>query len=151
MKIYIINGANLNLLGTREPQIYGSKTLSDVNSELAEKFSEHELVFFQSNCEGLIIDKLHEGGIACGTACGGADSGGIVLNPGAYTHYSYAIRDAVASINVPVIEVHISDITKREGFRQNSVITDVCKGTVMGKGTAGYTEAVEILLKRTEK
>ncbi|MCL2637080.1 MAG: type II 3-dehydroquinate dehydratase [Oscillospiraceae bacterium] len=140
MKIYVINGANLNLLGTREPEVYGSKTLADINAEIVEKFNGHELEFFQSNCEGAIIDKLHEA----------RGSDGIILNAGAFTHYSYAIRDAIAAISAPVIEVHISNIYAREEFRHKSVLSEVCKGTICGLGSAGYLMAIEYLINRTE-
>jgi 3-dehydroquinate dehydratase-2 len=141
MKVYVINGANLNLLGTREPEIYGAQTLADINAELAEKFNGHELVFFQSNCEGAIIDKIHE--------AGGSD--GVIINAGAYTHYSYAIRDAITAIEIPVIEVHISNIYVREDFRKKSVLSEVCKGVICGFGAAGYSMAVDYLINRTEK
>jgi len=137
MKICVINGANLNLLGTREPNTYGKQTLAEINAEIAKKCKDLncEVEFFQSNCEGAIIDKLHEA----------RDCAGIVLNAGAYTHYSYAIRDAIASINVPVAEVHLSNIYAREEFRRKSVISEVCKGVICGFGSAGYIMAVEYL------
>jgi 3-dehydroquinate dehydratase-2 len=142
MKIYVINGANLNLLGTREPEIYGTQTLADINAELAKKFSACEFEFFQSNCEGAIVDKLHE---ACAH-----DAAGVVLNAGAYTHYSYAIRDAITAIGTarktPVIEVHISNIYAREKFRKVSVLSEVCKGVICGFGAAGYSMAVNYLI-----
>jgi 3-dehydroquinate dehydratase-2 len=140
MRIYVINGANLNLLGTREPEIYRTQTLDDINAELAEKFSGHEFVFFQSNCEGAIIDKIHEA----------AGSDGVIINAGAYTHYSYAIRDAITAIGTarktPVIEVHISNIYAREKFRRSSVISEVCKGVICGFGSAGYSMAVNYII-----
>jgi 3-dehydroquinate dehydratase-2 len=141
MRIYIINGPNLNLLGTREPEIYGRQTLSDINAEIKNKFADCEFVFFQSNHEGEIIDKLHEAG----------NSDGIVLNAGAFTHYSYAIRDAVSAINVPVIEVHLSNVHAREEFRHKSVISAVCKGIICGFGSKSYHMAVDYLIKDTEK
>jgi len=140
MKIYVINGANLNLLGTREPEIYGTRTLDDINAELNKAFPECELTFYQSNCEGTIIDKLHEA----------RNSSGVVLNAGAYTHYSYAIRDAVAAIEAPVIEVHISNIYAREEFRRESVLSAVCKSVVCGQGTHGYKTAIEYLLNEAK-
>jgi len=151
MKIYVINGPNLNLLGTREPEIYGDKTLDEINAEIADSFPawECEFEFFQSNCEGAIIDKLHE---ARGADGGRAhDTVGVVLNAGAYTHYSYAIRDAIASIEAPVVEMHISDIYKREEFRHKSVLSEVCAFVICGKGTDGYKMAVDYLIKRVRK
>ena len=140
MKLYVINGANLNLLGTREPAIYGGKTLDDINAEIVKKCSSLncEVVFFQSNCEGAIIDKLHEAG---------EKADGVIINPGAYTHYNYAIRDAISSIAVPVVEVHISNIHAREDFRHKSVISEVCKGVLCGFGSEGYLMAAEFLIK----
>jgi 3-dehydroquinate dehydratase-2 len=137
MKIYVINGANLNLLGIREPEIYGRQTLSDINAEIAKKFPACEFEFFQSNCEGAIIDKLHEA----------RDADGIVLNAGAFTHYSYAIRDAIAAIAPPVAEVHISNIYARDEFRKKSVLSEVCKGVICGFDAAGYFMAVDYLTK----
>ncbi|MCL2019101.1 MAG: type II 3-dehydroquinate dehydratase [Oscillospiraceae bacterium] len=141
MKIYVINGANLNLLGTREPEIYGSKTLSDINAEITNKCRTlnvpTECVFFQSNHEGEIIDKLHE-------AARNAD--GVILNPGAFTHYSYAIRDAISAIGIPVTEVHLSNIHTREEFRHKSVVSAVCKGVICGFGSAGYLMALEVMV-----
>ena len=111
MKILVLNGPNLNMLGTREPDIYGSRSLSDINDALVKRFSGRaELEFFQSNSEGGIIDKLQS-----------ADADGVVLNAGAYTHYSYAIHDAIKSVACPVVEVHMSNIHKREEFRHRSV------------------------------
>jgi 3-dehydroquinate dehydratase-2 len=136
VKIYVINGPNLNLLGTREPDVYGTKTLEDVNAEITKRFPDCEFVFFQSNCEGAIIDKLHEA----------RGARGVVLNPGALTHYSYAIRDAIAAIGVPVVEMHITNIYKREEFRSKSVISEVCAHVICGKGTAGYLMAAEYLI-----
>jgi 3-dehydroquinate dehydratase-2 len=145
MRIYVINGPNLNLLGTRETEFYGKQTLTEINAEIAEKFKKHEFEFFQSNSEGAIIDKLHE-------ARENAD--GIIINAGAFTHYSYAIRDAIAAIctvrKIPVIEVHLSNLFAREEFRHKSVLSEVCKGIISGFGSAGYSMAVDYLL-RTEK
>ena len=139
MKILIINGPNLNLLGKREPHIYGTKTLGDINEEL-KKFGEDKgikLDFFQSNHEGEIIDKIHQAD---------GNYGGIIINPGAFTHYSYAIRDAVASISVPVVEVHLSNIFSREDFRHHSIISPVVKGQICGFGPLGYKLAVYALI-----
>ena len=152
MKIYVINGPNLNMLGTREPQIYGTQTLADINAKIERKCNELLLKceFFQSNHEGEIIDKLHE---ACSCTEGTATqkASGIILNPGAFTHYSYAIRDAIASIQIPVIEVHISNIHAREEFRRKSVISEVCRGVICGFGSMGYIMAAEYLSEMRSK
>lgn len=134
MKILIINGPNLNLLGQRKPDVYGHKSLSEVNEYIRGYFKKVELEFYQSNHEGAIIDKLHE-------AMHFYD--GIVINPGAYSHYSLAIRDAIEASAVPVVEVHISNIAAREAFRRTSVVSDVCAGTVSGFGIYGYVLAVQ--------
>ncbi len=136
MKVLIINGPNLNLLGTRKPLVYGQKSLKEVNEFVEGYFKKVDLVFFQSNHEGEIIDKIHE-----------ADSefDGIVLNAGAFTHYSYAIRDAIEAISKPVIEVHISNVAVREEFRHKSVIGDVVVGSIVGLGIYGYVLAVQAL------
>ncbi len=141
MKILIINGPNLNMTGKREPEIYGYETLDDINNYISDCVAAKgvELDFYQSNHEGAIIDTIHD-------AMGKYD--GIVMNPGAYTHYSYAIRDAVSCINVPVIEVHISDIKSREEFRHTSVIAPVCAGQIYGYGKQGYVMAIEQLINR---
>lgn len=130
--LLIINGPNLNLLGEREPGIYGHDTYDSVCAEI--KAFAKELGFdscecFQSNHEGAIIDKIHAARI---------DKCGIVINAGAYTHYSYAIRDAIEAVKIPVVEVHISNIEKREEFRHTSVISPVCSGTILGFGKMGY-------------
>ncbi len=141
MKILVINGPNLNLLGTREPGIYGSQTLKEIEDELAAAFPQVGLTFFQSNHEGAIIDRLQ--------SAEAEKNDGIILNAAAYTHYSYAIRDAVAALRVPVIEVHISNIHLREEFRKNSVIAPVCKAQISGFGSAGYRIAVETLIQHS--
>lgn len=130
-KILFMNGPNLNLLGEREPNIYGSETLSSINDMIDEKARSmgYEPVFFQSNCEGTLIDRLHEARL---------DFAGVVLNAGAYTHYSYAIRDAIAAIRIPVIEVHLSNVNSRDEFRKNSVIAPVCRGSIAGFGSFSY-------------
>lgn len=142
MKLLIINGPNLNRIGKREPDIYGHETLEDVEKELTRVAKENDVTldFFQSNTEGFLIDRIHEA----------ADDGttGIIFNPGAFTHYSIALRDAVASIEVDVIEVHISNIHSRESFRQKSVIAPVCIGQLTGFGTDGYTLALQAFLLR---
>lgn len=141
MNILVINGPNLNLLGTREPEIYGSQTLKDVEDELSGSFPDVRFTFFQSNHEGAIIDKLQ--------SAQSEKNNGIVLNAAAYTHYSYAIRDAIAALSIPVIEVHISNIHLREEFRKNSVTAPVCKAQISGFGTAGYRIAVETLIQHS--
>lgn len=140
--ILVVNGPNLNLLGRRQPEIYGKRTLDDINSRLVDFFNGHvELRFEQSNSECAIIDCLHRCGFD--TECMG-----IVLNAGAYTHYSYAIADAIAAIPAPVVEVHISNIFARDEFRSRSVIAPVCAGSVSGFGENSYRLAVEALILR---
>ena len=135
MKFLVLNGVNLNMTGKREKEIYGSKTLEDINEELAAfcKKQGHEVDFYQSNLEGELCTSIQK-------AEGKYD--GIVLNAGAYTHYSYAIRDAIASVSVPVVEVHMSNIHAREEFRRNSVLTEVCKGAILGFGKNSYLLAL---------
>lgn len=144
MKIQVINGPNMNMLGVREPEIYGSLTLEEINRQLLQKGGELglDLDFFQSNHEGAIIDKIQE-------CYGKAD--GIVINPGAYTHYSIAIRDALAAVGIPTVEVHLSDINSREDFRKISVIKNVCIKQIWGKGVKSYTEALEFLAAKAGK
>lgn len=142
MKILVINGPNLNMLGIREPQIYGSKTYADlvnlIDGYCKEKQIEAE--FYQSNHEGDLVDKIQQ--------CYG-NTDGIVINPGAYTHTSIALLDAVKSVGIPTVEVHISDPDEREEFRRISYIRAACVATVKGKGFDGYLEAVDLLLKNT--
>ena len=140
-RILVLNGPNLNLLGVREPDVYGTVTLADIEREVAAYAAERGATVdcFQSNHEGVLIDRLH-------AARGVYD--GIVYNPGAHTHYSYALRDAVSSIDVPTVEVHLSDISSREDFRKVSVIAPVCIAQIKGKGKEGYKEAVDVLLGR---
>ena len=138
--IAIINGPNLNLLGKREPHIYGNISFEKFLIELRNSFPEVPIEFFQSNSEGEIIDHIHKLGYET------PDCKGIVINPGAYSHYSYAIADAIASIDIPVVEVHISNITKREDFRHQSVTAPCCVGMLTGFGLEGYTLAVRYLL-----
>ncbi|HQF12101.1 MAG TPA: type II 3-dehydroquinate dehydratase [Paludibacteraceae bacterium] len=135
--IQIINGPNLNLLGEREPSIYGNKSFNGFFEELKKQYPDVELAYFQSNSEGEIIDKLQEIGFS-------AD--GIILNAGAYTHTSIAIADAIRSIQSPVIEVHISNVFQRESFRHHSFLSEVCKGCIIGFGLNSYRLAVEALL-----
>lgn len=135
MKILIINGPNLNLLGTREPDIYGSQTFESYLLELREMLDGDEIDYFQSNHEGDIIDALHR-----------AECDGIILNAGAYTHTSLAIADAVAAVSVPVVEVHMSRTAAREQVRRHSFIAPVCAGTIAGFGHDVYRLAAEALL-----
>tara|TARA_Y100000996_G_C22033910_1_gene442063 strand:+ start:50 stop:487 length:438 start_codon:yes stop_codon:yes gene_type:complete len=141
MNILIVNGPNLNLLGKREPNIYGVDTLGDIENWINDELSVRDirLQWYQSNHEGKIIDRLHR--------AMQDKNDGIIINPGAYTHYSYAIRDAIAAISIPTIEVHLSDIKSREKFRQTSVIQDVCLEKISGLGKNGYLEAVNVLEK----
>ncbi|MBL4817886.1 MAG: type II 3-dehydroquinate dehydratase [Deltaproteobacteria bacterium] len=136
-KIKVIHGPNLNLLGTREPGIYGHFTLQGIEEQLQNIFGkEHELDFFQSNCEGALIDAIHEA----------VHADGLILNLAAYTHTSYALRDAVTSIVKPAVEVHLSNVFAREDFRHVSVIAPICIGTISGFGGLGYELAVRALL-----
>ncbi len=135
MKLKFINGVNLNMTGIREKGVYGAQILDEINREISKKFPEDECVFFQSNIEGEICAEIQKSG------SDGTD--GIILNAGAYTHYSYAIRDAIASISTPVVEVHMSNVHKREEFRHKSVISEVCKGVVLGFGKNSYILAAE--------
>ncbi len=134
MKIHILNGPNLNLLGKREPSIYGDCNFEDFFQNLSKDFPHFELVYFQSNVEGELINILHS------TEKEG--SRGIILNAGGYTHTSVAIRDAISSIETPVIEVHISNLLSRENFRHESIIGAVCKGSIMGFGLDSYRLAL---------
>ncbi|MCL6524007.1 MAG: type II 3-dehydroquinate dehydratase [Thermoflavifilum sp.] len=129
MKITIINGPNLNLLGKREPEIYGSLSFEKYLQQLRERFPHIDLQYVQSNEEGKLIDALHEAGFT---------RDGILLNAGGYSHTSVALRDAIASISAPVVEVHISNIFAREPFRHHSLISAVCKGSIVGLGLEGY-------------
>tara|TARA_B100000886_G_scaffold278705_1_gene202725 strand:- start:6988 stop:7419 length:432 start_codon:yes stop_codon:yes gene_type:complete len=141
MNLLFINGPNLNLLGKRESDIYGIESLDQIINWVTEriKTNENEIHWFQSNSEGKIIDKLHW--------ALSNDVDGIIINPGAYTHYSIAIRDAISSIKIPTIEVHLSDIENRENFRKISVIKDVCIYQISGLGKIGYLKAAQALLK----
>lgn len=137
MKIQIINGPNLNLLGVREPSVYGSQSFEAYFETLKQRYTEHELSYFQSNKEGELIDKLHEVGFKFD---------GIVLNAGAYTHTSIAIGDAIAAIKTPVIEVHLSNVHKRESFRHHSFLAANCRGVIAGFGMDSYRLAIENLI-----
>jgi 3-dehydroquinate dehydratase-2 len=141
-KILILNGPNLNLLGKREPEIYGSQTFEDYFGLLSHKFPRIDLYYFQSNHEGAIIDKLHEVGF---------DFQGIILNGGAFTHTSIAIRDAISAIPAPVVEVHISNVYAREAFRHHSHFSAVCKGVIVGLGLQGYDLALQYLAPQPPK
>ena len=144
MKILVLNGPNLNLLGIREPGIYGSETYRD----LLEKIAAHaqtrgvSVDFFQSNYEGAMVDRIQE-------AYGNTD--GIVINPGAYTHTSIALLDAVKAVGIPTVEVHISDVARREPFRSVSYIRAACVGSIIGHGTDGYLEAMDLLIERSHE
>ena len=138
MNILIINGTNLNLLGKREKSVYGENSFESYLEFLRNKYSEHQLVYFQSNIEGELINTLHQYGFG--------DTDGIVLNAGAYTHTSIAISDAIRAINVPVIEVHISNIHAREAYRHTSMIAAACKGSIAGFGMDSYKLAIEALI-----
>lgn len=137
--IAIVNGPNLNLLGQREPDIYGIVPFDTYFSDLRQRRKDVVLTYYQSNHEGDLIDKIQQYG---------TEADGIVLNAGGYTHTSIALRDAVSAISIPVIEVHISDIRQRETFRRFSYLTDVCRATIMGQGLHGYELAIDELLKR---
>ena len=136
MHIHIMNGPNLNLLGRREPGIYGSKDFESYFEELKVQFPDDELYYFQSNHEGALLDYLHDIGFS---PCG------IIINAGAYTHTSIALADAISGIKAPVVEVHISNVYEREAFRHHSYIKPVCVHTIVGKGLDGYAEAIEYL------
>ena len=140
-KILVLNGPNINMTGKREPDKYGTMSLDDINKILAEKgkAAGAEIEFFQSNSEGAIIDEIHR-------AMGKYD--GVVINAGAYTHYSYAIRDAISSVNVPFVEVHMTNVHKREEFRHKSTISSVCEGVICGFGYKSYIFAIEFLAEK---
>ena len=141
MKIAIINGPNLNMLGTREPGVYGSKTFEQFLSELKDRFPDVAFSYFQSNVEGELINELQRAG----------NFDGIILNPGGYTHTSVAIGDAIAAIQCPVIEVHISNVHAREDFRKISHVSAKARGTIAGLGLEGYALAVRFLLSEKAK
>jgi 3-dehydroquinate dehydratase-2 len=143
MKILIINGPNLNMLGRRQPEHYGKETLEEINLYIADYFKKIEVQFYQGNGEGEIIDQIQ--------TAAAKNFKGLVINPGAYTHYSYAIRDALESCGLPVIEIHLSNIDAREEFRRVSIISPVCWGTISGMGKYGYILAVQALAHRLAK
>ena len=140
MNILVINGPNLNLLGTREPEIYGTDTLEELMMwlETSPSGTNHSFKFFQSNHEGEIIDTLHDERHW---------AQGVLINPAAFTHYSYAIRDAISAVEIPTVEVHLSDLRNREEFRQISVISSVCVDQVLGLGKDSYLKGLNLLLK----
>ena len=139
-KVLILNGPNLNHLGTRKPEIYGTRTMAQILLDIQQRWPDVHFVYHQSNHEGDLIDWIQE------TNGEGLKANGIVLNAGGYSHTSVALRDAVEECQVPVVEVHISDITKRESFRRQSLLTDVCAHSIVGHGTKGYEEAVEYII-----
>jgi 3-dehydroquinate dehydratase II len=143
MKILVIHGPNLNLLGRREPEHYGTLTLDEINGRIRDHARARgvEVSIFQSNSEGAIIDCIHA---AVGEGSDARDA--LVINPAAYTHYSIAIRDAIAAVALPAIEVHLSNIHEREPFRRESVIAPVCRGQISGKGWQGYLLAIDALI-----
>ena len=138
MKFLVINGVNLNLTGKREKSVYGTQTLEEMNEKITAycKANGDEVFFFQCNIEGELVNKLHEAYL--NKTCDG-----VILNAGAYTHYSYAIRDAIAGIDLPVVEVHMSNVHAREDFRKTSVLSEVCKGVVCGFGIGSYIAGIE--------
>ena len=140
MNILVLHGPNLNLLGEREPEVYGRESLAELDAAIRKKAKalRATVKIFQSNHEGRLIDLLH---------AHRKWAGGVVINPGAYTHYSYALRDAIAAIETPTIEVHLSDIKKREPFRRVSVVEPVCRAQISGKGIGSYLEALERLAR----
>tara|TARA_B100001013_G_scaffold326278_1_gene238764 strand:+ start:38 stop:463 length:426 start_codon:yes stop_codon:yes gene_type:complete len=135
-KILLIHGPNLNLLGAREPEVYGKESQKELFKFIDNSFPQIDFIFFQSNHEGDIIDKIHAHINSIN---------GIIINPGAFSHYSYAIRDAISAVNIPTIEVHLSNVHNRESFRKILVISDVCIDTIIGKGKYGYIDAVNQL------
>jgi len=139
MRILVINGPNLNLLGRRETEIYGSRSFEDFFAELRTQFEGHELLYFQSNHEGLLLDKIHELGFTMD---------GMVLNAGALTHTSIALADAVAAVPALVVEVHISNIHAREAFRHHSFLSAKCVGSIVGLGLEGYRLAILYLISK---
>ena len=144
MKILVLHGPNLNLLGRREPEHYGTLTLAEIDARIRDHARARgaEVAIFQSNTEGALIDRIHA------AADGGAETcDAIVINPAAYTHYSIAIRDALAAVGLPVIEVHLSNIHAREAFRRESVIAPVCRGQISGLGWRSYLLAIDALIQ----
>ena len=139
MKILILNGPNLNLLGKREPEIYGTVSFEAYLATIRERFPQHEIAYFQSNHEGALIDKLQEADIQYDA---------VVMNPGGYAHTSIALADCIRAIDIPVVEVHISDISKREPYRRHSFTAEACVKCISGLGMEGYDKAIEVLETR---
>ena len=137
MKILVINGVNLNLTGKREQGVYGTETLEEINEKIKSflEVNGDEVEFFQSNIEGELVNALHDAYL-------GGSCDGIILNAGAFTHYSYALRDAIAAIDIPVVEVHMSNVHARDEFRHKSVLSEVCRGVVCGFGAGSYIAAL---------
>ncbi len=150
--VYILNGPNLNMLGRREPSIYGTETMEQVLLALQRQYADIHFVYYQSNHEGDLIDRIQEWTLPTEEKLPTDETQeevcGVVLNAGGYTHTSVALRDAVTMAQIPVVEVHISDITQREAFRRTSLLTDVCAHTIMGIGTRCYQAATEWLLQQ---
>ena len=142
MNVLIINGPNLNLLGERKPEVYGNRTLAEINQYIEHYFKNTKIDFMQSNHEGEIIDAIQKAN---------QKYEGIVINAGAFTHYSYAIRDAIEAVSIPVVEVHLSRIAGREEFRKTSVIAPVCLGSISGFGRYSYVLAVRALVHKSHK
>ncbi len=143
MKILILNGPNLNTLGKREPEVYGTQSLTDLKEMIEKEFPEDSIEFFQSNEEGAIVSRLNQ--------CLDEPVDGIVFNPGAFTHYSYALRDAVSMLNIPVVEVHLSNLHARESFRTKSVIAGACAGQISGFGLVSYILGVKAVKYRENR
>lgn len=141
MRIQIINGPNINLLGKREPTIYGSTSFEDYLTQLRTAYPDVEMAYYQSNVEGFLIDKIHEVGFSYD---------GIILNAGAYTHTSIALQDAIRAVSTPVIEVHISNVHTREEFRHHSMISCACRGVILGFGLDSYRLALEALVHQAD-
>ena len=139
MKILILNGPNLNLIGKREPEIYGNISFDAFLPQLRDRFPEHEVSYYQTNHEGFLIDKLQE-----------ADNqyDAVVMNPGGYAHTSIALADCIRAISIPVVEVHISDISKREPYRRHSFTAEACVTSIMGLGLEGYAKAIELVCQK---
>ena len=142
-RVLVLNGPNLNLLGTREPAVYGARSLADIEGELSDvaRRSNAEVVFFQSNHEGALVDRIQ------GAKLDGTDF--LIVNAGAFTHTSVAVRDALAAVNLPFIEVHLSNVHRRETFRHHSYLSDLALGTIVGLGAAGYRYALEYAIEHT--
>lgn len=149
MKVLILNGPNLNRLGLRKPEIYGSHTMAQILLDIQQRWPDVHFVYRQSNHEGDLIDWLQEANTNDERLTTNDLYDGVVLNAGGYTHTSVALRDAVEDSELPVVEVHISDIAKREPFRRTSLLTEVCAHSIIGHGTDGYREAVEWLINNT--